>query len=156
MSASASPTVKVTLFTAHARARFLKSLTWSTGRAHALVTAAGSASCVSPHLVPIDLYAEARLCRYFDESVHSPQGPHENLFPQRVLSDIILDERRPRHVLCVRMGGARGDEMHRGSKADSGPPDMRRQSDVMGLCEVGNTSPLPEAAAQRQVRLDHI
>ena len=46
--------------------------------------------------------------------------------------------------------------MHRGCKADSRPPDMRRQSDVMGLSEIGDAPPLPEAAAQRQVRLDHI
>src|ERR1700722_17909551 len=46
--------------------------------------------------------------------------------------------------------------MHRGCKADSRPPDMRRQSDVMGLGEIGDAPPLPEAAAQRQVRLDYI
>jgi hypothetical protein len=46
--------------------------------------------------------------------------------------------------------------MQRGCKADSRSPDVRRQSDVMRLSEIGDASPLPEAAAQREVRLDHI
>jgi hypothetical protein len=46
--------------------------------------------------------------------------------------------------------------MHRGCKTDSRAPDMRRQPDVMDLGDVGNAPPLPKAAAQRQVRLNHI
>ena len=77
-------------------------------------------------------------------------------FAQRVLADVVFDERQLRHVVGVRIARQRGNIVHGGSESDAAAPDMRRQAQVLEIRHQGDGAALPEPAAEGQVGLQHI
>ena len=93
---------------------------------------------------------------HVDVSGDRPKRVREQVVAQGIFPDVVLDHARMGQMVGMRVIGQCGHEVQRRGEADRTAPDVRREADVVQPTEHRDRPGFVEAAAQREIGLDHV